>query len=111
MTDTWTLPPKGDISDYLDAHPALTHEDLVRIERDAPMWNPATAPVDVQAPDAVYALPPFPGEVFPDSIFRWLNACAKSVGVPLEMVAFPFMAMVGAMIGNRASIELKRGFW
>lgn len=105
------MPPKGDVSDFLDAHPGLTHEDLVRIERDAPMWNPETAQVVVPALDAVHALPTFPGEAFPDPIFQWLNACAKSVGVPLEMVAFPFMAMVGAMIGNRASIELKRGFW
>jgi len=111
MTATWTLPLKGDISDFLDAHPDITHEDLVRIERDAPLWTPGVGIGAITAPEAVYAVPDCPGDVFPDPVFRWLNACAKSVGVPLEMVAFPFMAMVGAMVGNRASIELKKGFW
>ncbi len=86
MTDTWTLPPKGDISDYLDAHPDTTHDDLVRIERDAPLWTPGVDIGVTSAPEAVYAVPDCPGDVFPDSVFRWLNACAKSVGVPLEML-------------------------
>jgi hypothetical protein len=109
MSATWVMPPKGDVSTFLDAHPDTSYDDLARIEREALFWSPANEALG-PAPDPVFVIPPFPDRIFPDDIEKWLDACAKSVGVPKEMVAFPFMALVGSMVGNRASIELKRGF-
>ncbi len=58
------------------------------------------------------AAPRFPIEAFPADIRAYLVAAAKSVGdSPIEMVAMPFLAAAGALIGNRLVIQLKCGYW
>lgn len=54
--------------------------------------------------------PAFPVRIFPPVIDRYLNASARSLGVPVEMVAVPLLVIAGAVIGNRLQITLKRGF-
>lgn len=64
---------------------------------------------DLPAAEHVPA-PEFPIEAFPIPIRRWLDAGARSIGVPVEMVAMVFLPLVGGMIGNRLQIQLKQGF-
>jgi hypothetical protein len=53
---------------------------------------------------------PFPLDVLPSEVRRYVEETASSVPVPPEMVALPLIAMTGALIGNRAYIHLKRGW-
>lgn len=60
---------------------------------------------------ALPAAPEFPLAIFPEPVQAYLSAAAASIGEsPVEMVAMPFLAICGALIGNRLAIRLKRGF-
>lgn len=110
MNATWVMPPKGDIVDYLAAHPDLVHDDLVAIENASPMWSPGEEAETPNEPDAVFATPTAPIESLPPAFAQYVNDAAKATGVPPEMIALPMMQFVGALVGNRAYIRMKRTF-
>lgn len=102
------LPEKGDLSDWFDADPAHTKDELIRLIRESPSWSPDEA---APSQDSVaLKVPPFPIEIFPAASRAYTVSQAKCIGVPLEMVAMPLMAFFGSMIGNRLYIKLKAGF-
>lgn len=75
-----------------------------------PKLRSGGAQSDTSAPSAVHALPEFPVGIFPEPIDEWITRGAKAAGVPVEMVAFPFLTYTGGMLGNRIRILLKEGF-
>lgn len=54
--------------------------------------------------------PAFPDGVFPAAIDAYVSAGARSIGVPVEMVAVPLLVAAGSTIGNGVEIVLKRGY-
>jgi len=64
---------------------------------DGPARAPAPAPM-------------FPGGVFPEAIETYVTAGARSIGVPVEMIAVPLLVAAGSTIGNGAEVVLKRGY-
>ena len=57
------------------------------------------------AEDSIADLP-FPLTSFPTDVAAWLEATAAHVRVPVAFVAFPFLALTGAVLGNQISLQL-----
>lgn len=77
--------------------------DLDQLRKDvADLTNPR--------PDHPVAVPPFPTHILPPAFRDYCKAAATSIGVLVEMIAMPLLAFLGATIGNRIYIQLKRGY-
>jgi hypothetical protein len=50
---------------------------------------------------------PFPVEVFPVPIARFSREAAQAVGVPLDFVGLPILALAGGAIGASRALEIK----
>lgn len=59
-------------------------------------------------PTSRHDLPEFPVDVLPPVVQIFLNEIAKCKGVPVGLVAAPFLAATGALIGNRARISITK---
>ncbi|MDP9411665.1 MAG: DUF3987 domain-containing protein, partial [Actinomycetota bacterium] len=55
-------------------------------------------------------VPPFPVDVLPDAIRRYVSEAAAAIGVPPELVTVPLLACAAACIGRTRRIVLKDGF-
>lgn len=55
------------------------------------------------------AAPVFRPDILPEPFASYVMENAAAIGVPAEMIALPFLANVGALIGNRLAVQLKRG--
>ncbi|MDP9359288.1 MAG: YfjI family protein [Chloroflexota bacterium] len=55
-------------------------------------------------------VPPFPVDVLPDAIRRYVSEAAAAIGVPPELVAVPLLACAAACVGRTRRIVLKEGF-
>jgi hypothetical protein len=91
------LPEKADVSDWFAS--GGSRDRLTELVVEAGYQ-------DIELPGP----PPFPIDVLPPVVRRYVEECAQSVPVPPEMVAVPLLAMVGGLIGNRVSLRLKRGW-
>ncbi len=100
------LPPKGDVSDAIDA--GLTPEELRRLADVAPTWS---SPAGLSSSASCTAeLPPFPIEVFPPELEAYIAEYVAAFGVPADMVAVPLLGFAGAAIGRTLAVELKPGW-
>jgi len=53
---------------------------------------------------------PFPTDALPPTVERFVTAGAESRGIPPDFIASPLLGFVGAAIGNRVVLEVKRGW-
>ncbi|MGC4107023.1 MAG: DUF3987 domain-containing protein [Thermomicrobiales bacterium] len=78
-------------------------------ERDRALEKTALTANDMD-PVTVPPAPPFRIDILPDRIADYVRAQAAAIGVPVEMIALPLLANIGALMGNRIAIQLKAGF-
>jgi hypothetical protein len=69
------------------------------------LLNPRPEPSRRLVPDY-----PFPLEAFPDPLAVWLTATAYRARVPVALVAMPFLALTGGLIGRRLRLEVGPGW-
>lgn len=99
------LPPKGDVSDWLDA--GGTPERLLALAEAAL----ATAPTpEVKSIPPSPALAVFPIRVLPPSMRKLIESGSAAMLVPAEFIAVPMLVLAGSIIGNAWEIELKTGW-
>ncbi len=55
-------------------------------------------------------VPPFPLDVFPETVRRHIADRATALGVPPDLIAVPFLAMAGGAIGNTRALLVKPGW-
>lgn len=48
-------------------------------------------------------------KILPQPFASYVLGHAAAIGVPVEMIALPFLANVGSLIGNRLAVQLKQG--
>jgi DNA polymerase I len=53
---------------------------------------------------------PFPLDVFPPPVRRYIEEGARSLHCPPDLIAVPLLGFTGAALGRQAVIEIKRGF-
>lgn len=101
------LPPKGDVSDWLDD--GGTVKDLEQAAATALAGTPErVAPTELQPRPA--NLPPFPVHILPPSLRGLIESGSRAMAVPFEFIALPTLVLAGAVIGNAWEIELKGGW-
>ncbi len=55
-------------------------------------------------------VPPFPIEVFPAKVADYWLASARSLAVPVDYVAVPGIALLGAAVGRTRAVGIKKGY-
>jgi hypothetical protein len=69
---------------------------------------------DVWGQPLVFVLPPvepFPLDVYPPAAVRLIEAGARSIGCPPDLLALPALAVAGVAIGRSANLLLKDGYF
>ncbi len=54
---------------------------------------------------------PFPVEVFPPTVARFVRTVAEAIGCPMDFVTLPTLIVAGAAIGRSVSLRLKPGYF
>lgn len=103
------LPPKGDVSDWLDAGRAP--EQLLDIAQAAPLWQPSAgddwaAPLPL--PTGLPAVPALDPGLLPDGIRPWIEDVADRMQCPLEYVAVAALVAASSVIGRQLTIRPKQ---
>ncbi len=70
------------------------------LNRAAPAPPPPVMPAD----------PGLPSDLLPPNLESWIRDTATITGVPPVMIALPYLAGTGAVIGNRLGLQLKLGW-
>ncbi len=103
------LPSKGDVSDWLDA--GNTAENLKSLVDATPPWTSREGSTDDSgSTPSGDSLPPFPTEIFPPAVRRYVEEGAAALDVPVEMIALPLLGFAAGAIGNSRRIRLKHGY-
>lgn len=63
-----------------------------------------------RSPSTASARPPFPVHTLPDVVRRLAEEGAASLRAPADLIATPFLAFAGAVIGNSQRLKLKEGW-
>jgi hypothetical protein len=102
------LPESGDLVEYLEQHDAVEPETLRENLRG---FAEAAA---VGTPDHLSseaeALDPFPVELFPEPVRRFVAEASRALGCEPGFMALPTLAVAAAAIGNAYRLELKPGW-
>lgn len=70
----------------------------------------ATAAPEPDAPHHVEPVAPppaWPAGILPDALERYADSQARSIGVPLDMIAVPLLVFAGGTVGNMVRLQLK----
>ncbi len=103
------LPSKGDVSDWLDA--GNTAENLKSLVGATPPWTSGEGSTDDSgSTPSGDSLPPFPTEIFPPAVRRYVEEGSAALDVPVEMIALPLLGFAAGAIGNSRRIRLKHGY-
>src|SRR5438093_501658 len=62
------------------------------------------------APEAVPDLAPFPIDVLPKGLRRYVREAAVSIGCPPDFLGLPMFVLAGMAIGNSRELEIKPGW-
>ena len=100
------LPAKGDVVDWLAAHPDATAADVLALSRIVPIEPAADAPIPL--PDPLPTVPPFNADWLPASVRAWCVDAADGLQVPLDFTAMPAMVALAGAIGRQVGIAMKR---
>ncbi|MGC4192860.1 MAG: DUF3987 domain-containing protein [Thermomicrobiales bacterium] len=59
---------------------------------------------------AIPDMPQFPAGLLPEPVAAWLGAAAAATRIHPECVVMPFLALTGALVGNRAALDVGLGW-
>jgi hypothetical protein len=107
------LPPKGDISDWLDA--GGTHEQLIELVKTAPMFQPhAGCPLVLKAeewgtiePLGIISVPPFPVDALPGVLAEFVAAEAEATQTPPDLAAMLSLAVCAAAVAKKVEVQVR----
>lgn len=102
------LPDKGDVADWIDAHPHKGEPDKLRAELET--LGRGTAPHEPDPPDDSDQFRPFPVAALPEPVRGFVTAGARAIGCDPSFVALPVLVALAAAVGNTRRLELKRGW-
>lgn len=102
------LPPKGDVSDWLDA--GGTVEQLCALVEAARELSPAEQPWPEIAPFDALALPDFPTHALPDVLRAWVEAESHATQTPADLAALLALSACSACIARRVAVEPRPGW-
>lgn len=108
LVELWAgMPEGGDMADLVEHRGGDV--DPIRAEVEALTIKTEPESVTPDAP-AVPAFTPFPVDVLPEPIRRFVTEGAKAIGCDSSYVALPLLSALASAIGNTHRIALKRGW-
>jgi hypothetical protein len=112
------LPDKGDVSDWLRA--GGTKEELLRLAAECPEWRPGAPegepengpePWEPPVPlGAEHAVPPFPTDVLPPTLARWVEAEAVATQTPPDLAGMLALAVCAAGVAGKVRVKVRPGW-
>jgi hypothetical protein len=119
------LPPKGDVSDWLDG--GGTVEQLLRLVEEAPEWAAGGDLGDIKdtfrgsenqneaswpelLPFEELELPPFPTSALPKVLRDWVTATSRFTQTPADLAGLLALAACSAGIARRVEVEPRPGW-
>lgn len=90
--------------------PPLPDDEVEAIARSVGRYAPANDPIPFLGPKPATRfglVPPFPMNAIPNPAREFIQSAARSIGCPVEFIAGPILAMVGAIAGNGARLQVK----
>jgi hypothetical protein len=112
------LPPKGDVSDWLDA--GGSKENLLTIASRGQPWQPPPAQAAAAGPEPWEPpipltedrqIEPFPVDVLPTCLAQFVKDAAEALVCPPDYVAVPMLAIAGAAIGSSRALQVKASYF
>jgi 5S rRNA maturation endonuclease (ribonuclease M5) len=109
------LPPKGDVSDWLEA--GGTAEQLHELAMAAPAWKPghdangeaATGWLEPEPlPSGLAVVEPFPLDLLPAELRPWVEDAAERSQAPVDYLAVGAMVALGSLLGRQIAFRPKR---
>jgi hypothetical protein len=124
MTIAAGLPPKGDVSDWIEAGGA--REELLRMAEEAPLWVPREADNEAPAEESAaprreqqwespiplseYDLPPFPVEALPLWLRDFVEGLAEATQTPADLSGLLTLAIIAAATSKKFTISPRPGW-
>jgi hypothetical protein len=107
------LPPKGDISDWLDA--GGTREKLGELGNAAPMFQPSAQGTAAPKPEewgaieplGIANVPPFPVAVLPPVLAQFVTAEAEATQTPPDLAAMLVLAVCAAAVAKKVEVQVR----
>lgn len=102
------LPPKGDLSDWLNA--GGTKEELLRLAAATREWRPDPEqewPDPEEIREELRPVEPLPPAIIPEPLRPWLADVARRMQCPLDFVAVGALVVAGAIVGAGCGIRPK----
>jgi putative DNA primase/helicase len=107
------LPPKGDVSDWLDAEG--THETLLQLCEAAPEFHPSkysttvsiTQKWDAIEPLGITNVPPFPIAAYPIVLADFVAAEAEATQTPPDLAAMLCLSTCSASVSKKVEVQVR----
>jgi len=107
------LPPKGDVSDWLDA--GGTRDQLVEVVRAAPVFEAPGSPAVPPKPEewgtieplGITNVPAFPVEVLPSVLAAFVAAEAEATQTPPDLAAMLCLAICAAAVAKKVEVQVR----
>ncbi len=107
------LPPKGDISDWLDAGGTL--EQLSELVQAVPAFHPSAQHTAAPKPEkwetieplGVTNVPPFPVSVLPGILADFVAAEAEATQTPADLAAMLCLAVCAAAVAKKVEVRVR----
>ena len=113
LVELWAgMPEGGDMADLVE-RTGGDADALEKLRAEVEALTDKTGPhADTVLPEspAVPAFAPFPVDVLPEPIRRFVTEAAKAIGCDASYVALPLLSGLASAIGNTHRIALKRGW-
>src|SRR4051812_6535210 len=101
---------------YDKAYGGAKRDDKGRVEKDTPRRDNGPAETEPPPPWPELILladypeaPPFPVEVLPEPLRRFVREAARALPCPPDFVGHPLVVPAGAAIGGTLTLEIKPG--
>ncbi|MSQ54910.1 MAG: DUF3987 domain-containing protein, partial [Betaproteobacteria bacterium] len=104
------LPHKGDVMEWLAAHPGAAVGDLEALPRLTPRTGPDSEawPNPLPLPEVLPPVKAFDAALLPDSLRPWIEDVAERVQCPPDFPAVGAMISLAAVVGRKLGIRPKR---
>jgi Protein of unknown function (DUF3987) len=102
------LPDKGDVADWIDAHPHKADSGTLRADLDA--LGRGAPPHEPDPPDDSDQFRPFPVAELPEPVRGFVAAGARAIGCDPSFVALPVLVALAAAVGNTRRLELRHSW-
>lgn len=106
------LPNKGDVVNWLAAHPGATRADIESLRTVLALLAPCqtdTAGISLEPlPSALPPVPAFDARLLPNAVRPWCENLAAGLQVALDFTAIPAVVGLAGAIGRSLGIAMKR---